>query len=271
VARDYWPTAGWRTASATDQGVDGAALAQLGDQVARGYPQIRSVLVVRHGYLVYERYWHGLDRLDGHDLHSVTKSVIGALVGIAVGEGKIESLDQSLGELLAGQFPERADPRLARVTVLQLLTMTSGLAGDDESVGGDPRVEQALWSSPNWVRHILGRRLQTEPGTRFAYSSAGAHLLSAVVAAAAGQSTLAFARAKLFEPLGIRTDAVFDPVLSDHVDAATVRAPTSGPPWRGRSIRRATTTARPRSGCPLGIWPNSVTCTSTAAAGRASR
>jgi CubicO group peptidase (beta-lactamase class C family) len=128
--------------------MDAAALAQIGGQVGGGYPQIRCVLIVRHGYLVYERYWHGLDRSDGHDLHSVTKSVIGALVGIAVDEGKIKSLDQSLGELLAGQSPDQADPRLAGVTVMQLLTMTSGLAGDDESPGGDPRVEQALWHSP---------------------------------------------------------------------------------------------------------------------------
>ena len=52
----------------------------------------------------------------------------------------------------------------------------------------------------------------------------GAHLLSAIVANVSGQSTLAFASAKLFNPLGIRTDGAFEPVLSDHIDAATVEA-----------------------------------------------
>ena len=152
----------------------------------------------------------------------MTKSVIGALVGIAIAEGKIMGLDQTVGELLAAQLPKDADPRFAGVTVQHLLTMTSGLAGDEDSSGGDSRVEEAMWQSPDWVRHILSRQLEIEPGTHFAYSNAGAHLLSAIVANASGQSTLAFARAKLFNPLGIRTEGAFEPVLSDHIEAATV-------------------------------------------------
>jgi CubicO group peptidase (beta-lactamase class C family) len=159
----------------------------------------------------------------GHDVRSVTKSVTGALVGIALAEGKIKSLDQTVGELLAAQLPKNADPRFAGVTVKQLLTMTSGLAGDDSS-GGDARLEEAMWTSPDWVRHILSRRLVWEPGTQWAYSNASSHLLSAIVANVSGQSTLEFARAKLFNPLGIRTDTAFEPVLSDHVDAATLEA-----------------------------------------------
>ena len=131
------------------------------DQVAKAYPQVRSVLIVRHGYLLYERYWQGLDQTDGHEVRSVTKSVIGALVGIAIAEGKIKGLDQTVGELLAAQLPKDADPRFAGVTVKQLLTMTSGLAGDEESLGGDPRVNEATLKSPDWVRHILSRRLET--------------------------------------------------------------------------------------------------------------
>jgi CubicO group peptidase (beta-lactamase class C family) len=225
VAGDYWPTDGWRTAPPSNHGVDPAALAMVEDQVAKGpYLHIRSVLIVRGGYLVYEHYWQGLDQADGHDVRSVTKSVIGALVGIALAEGKIKSLDQTVGELLPAQLPKDADPRFAGVTVKQLLTMTSGLAGDDGSLGGDSRIEDAMWSSSDWVRHILSRRLVWEPGTQWAYSNASSHLLSAIVANVSGQSTLEFARAKLFNPHGIRTDGAFEPVLSDHIDAATVEA-----------------------------------------------
>ena len=70
-------------------------------------------------------------RLPGHDVRSVTKSFTGALVGIAIAEGKIKSLDQTVGGLLTTHLPRDADPRFARVTVKQLLTMTSGLPGDD--------------------------------------------------------------------------------------------------------------------------------------------
>jgi hypothetical protein len=69
---DYWPTAGWRTAAPNVEGMDPAVLDELDTKVPDRYPQVRSLLVVRHGYLVYERYWHGLDASDGHNSHSVT-------------------------------------------------------------------------------------------------------------------------------------------------------------------------------------------------------
>ena len=106
-------------------------------------------------------------------------------------------------------FPADTDRRLARVTVKQLLTMTSGLAGDDHSLGGDLDVIIAMENSPDWVRYTLSRRLEAEPGEHFAYSNASSHLLSAIVARASGQSTLAYARAKLFDPLGIRTRSAY--------------------------------------------------------------
>lgn len=139
------------------------------------------------------------------------KSFTSALVGIALAEGKIRSLDQTVGELLATHLPRDADPRVARVTVKHLLTMTSGLPGDDASLGGDEGVFTVMLASPDWVQHILSQRLETEPGEGFAYSSAGSHLLSAIVADASGQSTLAYARTELFDPLGISTDNAFEP------------------------------------------------------------
>jgi CubicO group peptidase (beta-lactamase class C family) len=142
--RDYWPTTGWRTAAPNQQGMDPAVLAAIQGDVASLHPQVRSVLVVRHGYLVYERCWQGFAASDGDNVSSVTKSVVSALVGIALGEGKLTGLDQTVGELLARHLPKDADPRLARVTLEQLLTMTSGLAGDDPSLGGDPRISRDL-------------------------------------------------------------------------------------------------------------------------------
>jgi CubicO group peptidase (beta-lactamase class C family) len=175
----------------------------LADQRRERFPQVRSVLVVRHGYLVYERYWHGDSATTGQDVQSVTKSLTSTLVGVALDTHHLKSLDQTVGELLGRHLPPGADPRLAKVTVAQLLTMTGGLARDAPGAGGDPRLIEQMVASPDWVRHILGQRLVSEPGTRYAYSNAGAHLLSAIVADASGQSTLAFAHANLFGPLGI--------------------------------------------------------------------
>jgi CubicO group peptidase (beta-lactamase class C family) len=208
--RDYWPTAGWRTAPPGQAGMAPKVLAVLDTNVAY-HPQLRSLLVVRHGYLVYERYWNG-DAGTGQAAFSVTKSFTSALVGIALGDHHLKSLNQTVGELLAAHLPPKADPRLAKVTVQQLLTMTSGLACDDLSPDCDPDLLFRLYQSRDWVREILGRKLVTKPGTTFAYSNAGSHLLSAIVADTTGRSTLAFARAKLFAPLGIHTEHAFQPV-----------------------------------------------------------
>jgi CubicO group peptidase (beta-lactamase class C family) len=222
--RDYWPTNGWRTAPPKAQGMDPAVLATIPGNVSSLHPQVRSVLVVRHGYLVYEHYWQAMTASDGDNVQSVTKSVVSALVGIALGEGKLKGLDQTVGALLAAHLPKNADPRLARVTLEQLLTMTSGLAGDDPSLGGDPRVSERQGASRDWVGHILGRRLATEPGSSFAYSSATSQLLSAIVADATGQSTLAFARARLFGPLGIASAKAPQPVFVAHPSRAALQA-----------------------------------------------
>jgi CubicO group peptidase (beta-lactamase class C family) len=227
--RDFWPTSGWRTAPPQAEGMDPAVLATIAGNVASLYPEIRSVLVVRHGYLVYERYWQGRTASDGDNVQSVTKSVVSALLGIALGEGKLKGLDQPVGVLLARHLPHDADPRVARVTLEQLLTMTSGLAGDDPSLGGDPRISQRQGASRDWVGHILGRRLATNPGASFAYSSATSQLLSAIVADATGQSLLAFARARLFGPLGIASAKAPAPVFVEHPSPAVVKAYQQAP------------------------------------------
>jgi CubicO group peptidase (beta-lactamase class C family) len=232
-ARDYWPTGGWRTAAPADKGMNPEVLGgidalvtghgALADQRRERFPQVRSVLVVRHGYLVYERYWHGDTATSGQEVASVTKSFTSTLVGIALGNHHLKSLDQTVGELLGRHLPAGADPRLAKVTVAQLLTMTSGLARDLPGAGGDPGLSEQMVASRDWVREILGRRLATEPGTSFAYSNAGPHLLSAIVADASGESTLAFARAKLFDPLGIDSRDAAEPVFPTPA-AADLRA-----------------------------------------------
>jgi CubicO group peptidase (beta-lactamase class C family) len=222
--RDYWPTAGWRTAAPDQQGMDPQVLNDLDTQVPDQYPQVRSLLVVRHGYLVYERYWQGFDAADGQELKSVTKSIISALVGIALADHKLKSLDQTVGQLLAAHLPRQADPRVRAITVRQLLTMTGGLPGDDPSTGGDARLSRRLFQSRDWLGHILGRPLTDKPGATFAYSNASSHLLSAIVADATGQSTLAYARAKLFGPLGINNADVFEPLAGQPPTPAQVQA-----------------------------------------------
>ena len=122
------------------------------------------MLVIRHGYLVYERYWHGFTASDGYDCRSATKSFVSALVGIALRDRHLKSLDQTVEELLADHLPANADPRLRKATMKQLLAMTSGLASDDSSLSGDDKISDQMFNSRDWIRHTLGRRLESNPG-----------------------------------------------------------------------------------------------------------
>ena len=137
--------------------MDPAVLDDLDTAVPDIYPQVRSVLVIRHGYLVYERYWQGFTAGDGHDSRSVTKSFVSALVGITLRDQHLASLDQTVDELLADHLPANADPRLRQASVKQLLAMTSGLPSDDSSLGGDDQISDRLSRSRDGVRHILGQ------------------------------------------------------------------------------------------------------------------
>lgn len=210
--RGYWPTDAWRTAPPGEHGLDADELSLLEETVTESYPTVRSVLIVRAGFLIYELYRQGLDAMDGHDVRSVTKSVVGALVGIALAEGAIASVDETVGTLFADRLPADADPRMGGVTVRQLLSMTSGLPGDDPSIGGDPEIFEQIEQQDDWAEAILGLPLATDPGTHWAYSSATSHLLSVLVADATGGSTLRFAQDRLFGPLGIDTSDAFVPV-----------------------------------------------------------
>jgi CubicO group peptidase (beta-lactamase class C family) len=212
--RDYWPTDGWRTADPGVHGFDADELAEVERLVDETYTSVRSILVVRDGALVYERYSDGVDASDGHDVRSVTKSVVSALVGIALADGFIESLDQAVGELLADHLPPDADPRMAGVTVRQLLSMTSGLPADDPTIAGDPTISDEISRSSDPIRASLGLPLSARPGAQWAYSNATSDLLAVIVADATGSSLLDFARKRLFGPLGIETAEAYEPAVA---------------------------------------------------------
>jgi CubicO group peptidase (beta-lactamase class C family) len=219
VAHSSWPTSGWRTAP-QDHEINPSVLAGIDDQAKTAFPGLRSVLVVRHGYLVVERYYHGSSATEYHNVFSVTKSVTSALVGIDLGDHQLTSLRQTVGELLGRHLPANADPAMAKITLEQLLTMTAGIPADPEHGDALP----AMFTSRNWVRFVLSQPLGSRPGTRFAYSTQGSQLLSAIVTDATGQSLLAFARAKLFTPLGISTHPAAHPAFTPEHQSTFERA-----------------------------------------------
>jgi CubicO group peptidase (beta-lactamase class C family) len=165
------------------------------DAAARELPRLYSLLVSRGGELIFERYYHGARRDRPANIKSASKSVISALVGIAVGRGVIPRVDAPI----AAYLPDAAsdpDPRKRAITVEHLLTMRSGLEGTSNRNYG------AWVTSRNWVRHALARPMFASPGEEMEYSTGNTHLLSAILTRATGTSTWAFANEALARPLG---------------------------------------------------------------------
>jgi CubicO group peptidase (beta-lactamase class C family) len=178
--------------------MDPALLDQAGQIVASEMPDVTGLLVIRHGYVVFEQYNGGeYGRNDPIKIRSITKSFVGTLIGIALAEGKLKSLDQTIGELIPERIPSKADPGTPDITIRHLLTMTSGW---DWDIGTD---YQRLIASHNWAALTLSLPIAYEPGTFYAYNTGGSHLLSVILAKATGQDTAEYGQEKLFDPLGI--------------------------------------------------------------------
>ena len=200
---DYWPTDGWRSSAPEEQGLDPKTLSQIDHDVKETFPAVKGVLVVRNGYVVFENYYQGYDRSDYHHVFSVTKSVISALVGVAVKEDRIENLDQRLPEFFPEHFGPGTDPRKRQITVENLLTMTNGFRLN--SLLNNKGFEQIM-SSDDVVEASIGQPMAKEPGEEFNYNEGDAHLLSAILTKTTGQSALVYAHENLFGPLGIDSD-----------------------------------------------------------------
>jgi CubicO group peptidase (beta-lactamase class C family) len=204
--------------SASSPGASAAAAVQAAVDEhleARDLSGLRALLVAMDGRLLVERYWDSGP--DEHaDTMSVTKSITGALVGAALADGSLRDLEQPLVELLPDQA-DRMSPAVATITLRQLLTMTAGLPGDGSDL-------PAWTQGQDWVGDILTTGVVTDPGTEFAYSNSSSHLLAAVLVEATGRSVLDYARAVLFDPLGVDTRPATTVMAADDPGSARYEA-----------------------------------------------
>jgi len=212
---------GWETASLADAGLSEAPFVRLMTDLHEiGDHDVHSLVVVKGGRLVFEEYFsgakwslagytgeYGFDRDDTHNLASVTKSITTTLVGIAIDQGAIESVDQHVFDF----FPEHADllqedPRKADLTLRHLLTMESGIRWADLETYpySDPRNDLVqMFNSADPIGFILSRDLYAAPGADFEYCNANTNLLGEIVGRATGERLDDYSRDHLFEPLGI--------------------------------------------------------------------
>jgi len=187
--RSYWPTEVWRSAPMQAHGIDSLKI-HIADSLAETDDAFRSLLVIKDGLLVFEKYYNDSGPDKSTEVWSVTKSFISALVGIAIEQGHIEGIDQRMAHYLP-DYPGFKD-----ITIRDVLTHQTGLNWDEAD-------QQAWIQSADWVENGLDRGFDTLPGTTFLYSSANSHFLSKLLQQTTGMNVGVFADKTLFSPIGI--------------------------------------------------------------------
>ena len=196
--REYWPTSGWKTSAPEQQGMDSSKLLIADEFIQNRLPDTFSLLIVKNGYLVFEKYysWGSAEKIAV--VHSVTKSVTSALIGIALDKGYLDSVDQKLIDFFPEYVTGDLDPRIKEISLKHILTMSAGFSWNDRGP-----VMRDWYTSADWAKFTIQLPIVTNPGDKFNYNSSISHLLSIILSKSTKTSTLNFARQNLFEPIGI--------------------------------------------------------------------
>ena len=182
--------------------MDSEMLAKLFDSIQNLNHAIHSVTVIRNGYLVADATVHPFGQGSKHIIHSCTKSISSALIGIAIEQGYIESVNQPVLSFFPRRTAANLDANKEAMTLEHILMMASGLECRDS---GSYRWRGLfdMMQSDDWVQFMLDLPMAEPPGTRFEYCNGASFLLSAIIQETTGMSASAFAEAHLFSPLGI--------------------------------------------------------------------
>jgi len=157
---------------------------------------VDGLLVIRNGRIVAEHYYNGYNADSPHNVMSVSKSFLSAMMGLVLEHGYIDSL----GEKMLDYFPEfiygGIDPRKYDITLRHLMTMRMGIEDETENYF-------LIYNSANWIKTTIEFPLVFDPGERFRYNTFQTHLLSAIITKTSGMSTMAFANRFLTGPMGV--------------------------------------------------------------------
>jgi len=212
-----WPTESWPVSTPAEQDMDGTKLRQMMAFLDEHDVAVDSIVVVRHGYIVWEAYDNGYTEQTPHHLQSATKSVSSILIGIALHKGLIDGVEQRMVDFFPGYTIANLDGRKERITLEHLLTMSEGMDWHelDFAYRDERNSLGQMWVSEDAVQHVLDTPMVREPGEAWAYNSGTSILLGGIIEQVTGQDPLSFAREHLFAPIGI-SDVRWAKTTGDH-------------------------------------------------------
>ena len=162
-------------------------------------------VVIKNDSIIFEEYWNGYSADSSSNSFSMAKSWISTLVGIAIKEGKIESINQKACDFL----PEFCEGDNSKITIKHLLTMSSGLDWDEDYQ--DPLGQTAeAYFAPNLKKQMMRLKAVEPPGEIFKYHSSCSQLLAFIVESATGQSVNEYTSEKLWKPMGAKHPALWN-------------------------------------------------------------
>jgi CubicO group peptidase (beta-lactamase class C family) len=160
-----------------------------------------SFIVIKNDTIVYEKYFNGFEPDSLRTIFSVSKAFTSSLVGIAIDEGYIKSVDQFVSDFI----PSFKSDGKEKMTVNNLLQMTSGLSENDYS---DILKIGLFYYSKDQNKRAKRTKLRFKPGTKFQYSSITTQLLGICLEKATGKSFETYFREKIWEPMGMEYNAL---------------------------------------------------------------
>jgi len=201
---------GWQVGSLQTAGIDARGIAKVIDTevlpapTSLRAPFIQSLVIARYGRLVLDEYFNGFDADRPHDVRSAGKSVTTLLVGRAIEDGADLTPHSRVYTLLARYAPfANFDDRKARMTLADLMSMQSGYACDDndDNSPGNEDVMQSQTKQLDWYKYALDMPMQSAPGTKAVYCTAGINLLGAIVAESAKQWLPSYFATRFAQPM----------------------------------------------------------------------
>lgn len=205
VIRDYWPTDQWLNTTPEEQGLNSAQLDRIDEIITENGIEIDSVIVVKNGYIVYEKYYNYWSQYMTHTIQSCTKSFMSALIGIAIDKGYIHNVSQRVIDFFPNYTIDNWDSRKENITLYHLLTMSSGLEFHEVDIPYEEPENDlfAMYRSDNMWQYVLDRPMEYNPGEHWSYNSGGIELLGGIIEKTTGYSVPDFAEEFLFDPIGI--------------------------------------------------------------------
>jgi CubicO group peptidase (beta-lactamase class C family) len=197
---DYTPLYGmdWKVSNPEEQELNPKLVAKLYQDAAK-LETLYGLLIIKNGYLIAEGYFNEgtVDQLSGRQ--SVTKSVTSALVGIALDQGYLSSVEQKMMDFFPEFSDQINDPRKEQITIRDLLQMRGGYPDEERT----PPYLDIMFFSDNWswLPHLVDFPLTSDPGAGFQYSNLTSHLLGVIVARACDTNLMSYAQENFFSPI----------------------------------------------------------------------